>query len=271
MWGFTQSKQNYTICKLSGSIIKFALQTSTLRIIMGVEMTKKLLLMPKVLVVSNQQTTGILWSLSLREQKINVFFEPAVERAIEQCADANPDLIIIDINSSADKTIQLIKDLREITFAPMILLTRHITEEELLEAYTAGLDDCMYKPLSPSIFVAKIRVWLRHSKNVPISTRDSVKIGGFYLIPSSRTLIIGDDEKTVQLTNLELSLFYYLMNRSGHIVSADELIHEVWGYAAERDFTTLKNLIYRLRRKIEPDPASPRFIQTEMGGYKFVP
>lgn len=233
-------------------------------------MTGQLTIMPKVLVVSNQQTTGMLWAFSLREQKVNVFFEPAVERAAEQCANANPDIIIIDINSSADKTIQLIKDLREITFVPLLLLTRQITQEELIEAFTAGLDDCMYKPLSPSIFLAKIRVWLRHSKNIPVHTHESVKIGGFNLIPASRTLVIGDED-SIQLTNLELRLLYYLMCRPGRSISAEELIQQVWGYAAERDFTTLKNLVYRLRRKIEPNLASPHFILTEAGGYKFSP
>ena len=226
--------------------------------------------MPKVLIISNEKTTGMLWAMSLREQKINVFFETMVDRAVEQCPDTNPDLIIIDINSSAEKNISLVKMLREITLVPIILLTRYMTEEEVVDAYTAGLDDCMYKPLSPSIFLAKIRVWLRHSINAPMSARDSIKLRNFHLIPESRILIIGDNEDAIQLTNLELRLLYYLMNRHGRSIPNDELIKEVWGYSAERDYTTLKNLVYRLRKKIEIDPAAPKYIQTETGGYKLI-
>ena len=74
----------------------------------------------------------------------------------------------------------------------------------------------------------------------------------------------------VPLTNLELRLLYYLMNRPGQIVTIEELNQKVWGYSAEADNTMLKNVVYRLRRKIETDPHAPRFLLTVYGvGYRF--
>jgi len=73
----------------------------------------------------------------------------------------------------------------------------------------------------------------------------------------------------IQLTNLELRLLYYLMNRPGQTVTTEELNQRVWGYTAEADNTMLKNVVYRLRRKVETDPANPLIIQTVVGmGYK---
>lgn len=77
--------------------------------------------------------------------------------------------------------------------------------------------------------------------------------------------------EAVHLTNLELRLLYYLAGSAGHTVTTEELYQKVWGYTGEVDATMLKNVVYRLRRKIEADPASPKVIQTVTGvGYKLV-
>ncbi len=91
------------------------------------------------------------------------------------------------------------------------------------------------------------------------------------MIPSERAVII-DNGAPIHLTNLELRLFYLLMGRPGRTVSAEEIIQRVWGYGQEADNTVLKNTIYRLRKKIEMDPANPLIIQTVASvGYKFNP
>jgi two-component system, OmpR family, KDP operon response regulator KdpE len=232
-------------------------------------MTQRLSPSPKVMIVSNQQTTGMLWAYSLQQQRLNVFHETAPARAVEQCSVTNPDLIVLDINASHGTTIRLVKALREETLAPILLLVKRITEEDLLEAYNAGVDDCLFKPLSPSIFLAKVRVWLRHSWSVPPETRDELRAGTFHLLPSQRTLFIGENGEPIHLTNLELRLIHYLMSHPERLASTEELIRAVWGYSEDGDYTTLKNLIYRFRRKVEPNPTEPRFIRTVPGGYIF--
>jgi two-component system response regulator MtrA len=151
---------------------------------------------------------------------------------------------------------------------PILLLTPPRSEENIIEAYKAGVDDYLIKPVSPSLFNAKVKVWLRRSWSATTNTLDPVKIGGMHLFPSER-LVIRDNGQPVHLTNLELRLLYHLISRTGQTVTTEELNQRVWGYTGEVDNTMLKNVVYRLRRKIESDPANPLIIQTVAGvGYK---
>jgi hypothetical protein len=126
----------------------------------------------------------------------------------------------------------------------------------VLETYKAGVDDCMTKPVSPSLFQAKVKVWLRRFGSVSSDEMNPLKVGTLQLFPTERMVMLKNGG-VVQLTNLELRLLYYLMNRPGQIVTTEELNQRVWGYTAEADNTMLKNVVYRLRRKIEADPANP--------------
>ena len=231
-------------------------------------MSEKLGHDPKVLVVSNQQNTGPLWVFSLQLQKLNVLLEADPTRTLQRCEVESPDLIILDINFPESQTLDLIKKLRVELLAPILLLTPVRSEEYVIKAYEAGVDDCMPKPVSPSLFQAKVKVWLRRFGSLSTENLNVLKVGTLQLFPAERMLMLRNGG-VVQLTNLELRLLYYLMNRPGQIVTTEELNQRVWGYTAEADNTMLKNVVYRLRRKVETDPANPLIIQTVIGtGYK---
>ena len=231
-------------------------------------MPEKLGRAPKVLVVSNQQTTGPLWVFSLQQQQLNVLLEADPTRTLQRCELEAPDLIILDINFPEADTLELIRSLRAEMLAPILLLTPVRSEEYVIETYKAGVDDCMTKPVSPSLFQAKVRVWLRRFGSFSSDEIKPVKVGTMQIFPAERMVMLKNGG-VVQLTNLELRLLYYLMNRPGQIVTTEELNQKVWGYTAEADNTMLKNVVYRLRRKIEADPASPLIVQTVVGvGYK---
>ena len=231
-------------------------------------MPEKLEFTPKVLIVSNQQTTGPLWVFSLQQQKLNVALESEPARTLMRCEAESPDLIIMDINQSETLTLELIRSLRADMLTPIVLLTPARSEEYVIEAYKAGVDDCMLKPVSPSLFQAKIKVWLMRSGSLHTDTMNPLKIGTLQLFPSEKMVMLKNGG-AVRLTNLELRLLYYLMNRPGQTVTIEELNQRVWGYADEANNTMLKNVVYRLRRKIESDPANPLIIQTVSGaGYR---
>jgi len=227
---------------------------------------------PKVLIVSNQQTTtGALSTFSLQQQKYSVVSEPTAANAVERWAQEQPDLIILDINFPKDLILQLVKALREETVTPIVLITRGLTEEDLLEAYEAGVDECLIKPVSPSIFLAKIRVWLRRSRSAPAEELQPLRVGILQLLPAERGLKMGKDQR-VHLTNLEMRLLYSLMSRPRHTVTAEELIQQVWGEADAADSAMLKALVYRLRHKIELHSGQGNMIRTVAGqGYLFAP
>ena len=231
-------------------------------------MPDKLVLGPRVLIVSNQQTTGPLWVFSLQQQSLYVVLESDPSKTLQRCEMETPDLIILDINLPEAQMLDLLKSLRAEMVTPILLLTPPRSEDHIVEAYKAGVDDYMIKPVSPSLFNAKVKVWIRRSWSATTSTLDPVKIGGMHVFPSER-LIIRDNGQPIHLTNLELRLFYYLMSRAGQTVTTEELNQRVWGYTGEVDNTMLKDVVYRLRRKIEADPANPQIIQTVAGvGYR---
>jgi DNA-binding response OmpR family regulator len=232
--------------------------------------TEKLELVPKVLIVSNQQTTGPLWVFSLQQQKLNVALEAVPANTLARCEAESPDLIVLDINLSEPQTLELIKTLRAEMVTPIMLLTPSRSEEYMIETYKAGVDDCILKPVSPSLFQAKIKVWLRRSGSLAADALNPLKVGTLQLFPSERMVFLANGA-AARLTNLELRLLYYLMSRPGQTVTTEDLNQRVWGYADEADNTMLKNVVYRLRRKIESDPANPLIIQTVTGvGYKLM-
>src|ERR1044071_7434950 len=103
---------------------------------------------PKVLIVSNQQTTGPLWVFSLQQQKLNVALEAVPGNTLARCEAEFPDLIIIDVNLAEAQILELIRELRAELLTPILLLAPARAEEFVIEAYKAGVDDCIPKPVS---------------------------------------------------------------------------------------------------------------------------
>jgi two-component system response regulator MtrA len=177
--------------------------------------------------------------------------------------------VILDINAPQEKILDIIRSLREESTVPILLLTPPRSDEYVLDAYAAGMDECILKPISPSVFHAKVKAWLRRSNTIPTEILDPLRVGDVQLTPSERTVAI-NGRQSIRLTNLEMRLLYALMNRPSRTVTDEELVERIWGYDGEADNIALKNVVYRLRRKIEEDPASPSIILTSPGaGYKF--
>ena len=227
--------------------------------------------LPKILVVSNLQTTSPMWAFNSTRLHANVILETNPGNAIESWAEKTPDLVVFDLAVENSAVIDLIRKIRCEAIIPILLLTSERTEAFLLDAYEAGADECIPKPITPSLFNAKIKAWLRRSSSAPFAMLDPLNLGNFNLVPSNRTLIT-EDRDPIHLTNLEVRLLYYLMGRPGRTVTVEELCERVWGESGEGNATTLKNVVYRLRRKMEADPANPHYIRTVTGvGYQFEP
>jgi DNA-binding response OmpR family regulator len=124
------------------------------------------------------------------------------------------------------------------------------------------------KPISPAIFLAKIMAWVRRSWTVPVASLNLIKAGEYKLEPTHRCLVKPDQEE-VGLTSLEFRMLHLLMSRPGHVFSAEEIIQSIWGGFGDGDQVLLKNVVYRLRKKIESDSSHPLLLQTWPGGYAF--
>ncbi|HKG53558.1 MAG TPA: response regulator transcription factor [Anaerolineales bacterium] len=224
---------------------------------------------PKILVVSDLQTTSPLWAFNVTQQHWDITLESHPNKATQRWAEVLPDLIVCDSDSES-VSLELVTKLREEAVLPILLFTSNHSDQFLLEIYEAGVDECVLKPIHPLLFEAKIKAWLRRSSNVPVDVLETLKVDDLHLIPSDRAVVL-DSRDPIHLTNLELRLLYYLMGRPGRTLTTEELCERVWSHHSLGDPATLKNLVYRLRRKIEADPANPHYLHTVPGvGYRFV-
>lgn len=217
----------------------------------------------RVFVVCDQDATAPIWGYIIREKGLVAILETSTQRAMDRSVEDIPDLIVIDVNASHQQRIELCKKFRSLSSSPILLFLPSNNEPEILEAYQAGVDECVIKPISPAVFVAKIMAWSRRSSKEPAASPPE---GRVHLDPAHRS-VIRQNGQQVKLTNLEFRFLHLLMSQPGFVFRTEDIIQTVWG--AERgDITLLKNLIYRLRKKLGEAEES-HLIQTWPGGYSF--
>ena len=223
---------------------------------------------PKIIVVCDQRDTAPVWGYVLSQQGLIVTLETSIEKAIDRWSTEVPDLVMIDIDIEHQDPIVLYKKFRAVSVAPIMLFLPTHHEIQILEAYAAGVDEVVIKPISPAIFLAKTMAWVRRSWIVPVDGLSLVKAGKYRLDPARRC-VIDPGGLEIKLTNLEFRLLHLLMSRPAFVFSAEDIIQSIWGGFGSGDQVLLKNVVYRLRRKIEVDPGRPALLQTRQGGYSF--
>jgi len=218
----------------------------------------------RVFVVCDQDATAPIWGYIIREKGLVAVLETSVQKAMERSMEEIPDLIVIDVNASHPQRMELCRKFRTLSTTPILLFLPTNNEAEILESYQSGVDECVVKPISPAIFLAKIMAWTRRSWTVPMSP---VRAGKLKLDPARRSAIEPKGNE-IRLTNLEFRLIHLLMSRPGYVFKNEEIMQAVWGTAG--DLAVLKNVVYRLRKKLEPESSKSSFlIQTWPGGYSF--
>ena len=223
---------------------------------------------PKIFVVCDQRDTAPVWGYILRQQGLIVILETSRNKAIDHWSAEMPDLVVLDVDVAHEERMELYEKFRAVCMAPILMLLPAYHETHILEAYTAGVEEVAVKPISPAIFLAKIKAWVRRSWSMPTDGLDLVRVGKYRLDPARRCLV-GPDEMDISLTNLEFRLLHMLMSRPAHVFSVEDIIQFIWGGYGNGDQTLLKNVVYRLRKKIEVDPSHPVLLQTWQGGYSF--
>lgn len=220
-----------------------------------------------VLLVCDDSETGYIWTNALQQRQLEVVLTKSVQEALDWWGEKVFTLIIIDVHTSQLDGIGLCRQLRPQAINPILLLTPKNDEACALQAYRAGVDECVIKPISPSLFLAKVTAWLRRSWTVAAEALTPLETGCIRLVPAKREALT-ENGSVVKLTNLEFRLLHVLICHQGCVVDTDTLVERVWGYTGGGDSSLLKNVVYRLRRKLEPDPSEPSYIQTVAGvGY----
>lgn len=225
---------------------------------------------PRILIVRSDQTTSPDWDIVLPASHWNVWIEGKLSKVVQRLSEIAPDLLVIEIEQAWTSDLNQIRKIRREAVIPILLLTSLQDADHLLRAYEVGVDDCILTPADPTLLRAKLKAWLRHSRSIPVGLLEPLFIGKINLAPADRTIVIESSEP-IQLTNLEFRLLYYLLSRRNHIMTTDELCQRVWLDRDGGDTAALKNVVYRLRKKIEADPHTPQYLRTVTGvGYEFI-
>jgi DNA-binding response OmpR family regulator len=187
--------------------------------------------------------------------------------ALRSFATAAPDFVLLDINMPLLSGLEVCREIRSRSNVPIMMLTVRDQEDDLVAAIESGADDYVRKPFSPRALLARIRALARRAE--PLSA-GVLTAGKVHLDMEQHTLNVGSGEP-LRLTPLELKALHLLITSPGRTVTAERLLNHIWGRATSRERRTLKQLIYRLRQKLEVDPAAPQVLQTTPGaGYKLI-
>jgi len=192
----------------------------------------------------------------------------SVSDALEKIRSRHYDLVLLDIGLPDFDGREACRMMRCAGIkSPIIVLACAYSDAQALIGLEAGANDCLTKPFKVGILVARMRVQLRQHEQ----SEDVVfNIGPYVFQPSAKLLREGEDWQKVRLTEKETSILKYLYQADSKVVSRDTLLSEVWGYNTGVTTHTLETHIYRLRQKIECNPAEAQILVTRPGGYQLV-
>jgi DNA-binding response OmpR family regulator len=223
----------------------------------------------KILVVDDDLDLRGLIAFVLRQAGYLAVEAADGPSALAALAQEQPDLMILDVNLPRVDGLSVLKRMRSGgDRTPVMLLTVRSTEEDQIQGLDLGADDYLTKPFSPRTLLARVRALMRRAG---IEKPAALASGDLALDPEGQSACVGGGP-SIRLTNLEFRLLQLLIANAGHALSVDRITSHVWGYRGLGDRQLLKQLIHRLRQKIEHDPASPRYLLTVSGvGYRLEP
>jgi DNA-binding response OmpR family regulator len=218
----------------------------------------------KLLLVEDDAELGAVVELTLRRAGFWVHRAENGQEALKIWSDEAPEVIVTDANLPILDGFEVVKRIRETDDTPIIMITVRGAEDDMVRGLELGADDYITKPFGPRQLVARIKAVLRR---LGVAPSEPLAAGPITLEPSRREVrVIGKESQ--RLTPMEYRLLHALLASHDQIVSTDDLIDQVWGYRDSGDSAMLRQLIRRLRQKIEPDPAMPTYIETVAGlGY----
>ena len=194
---------------------------------------------------------------------------PTAAQALAAARARRFDAVLLDIGLPDMDGRELCRILRgNGVTAPILVLTGADGDAELILALDAGANDYVTKPFRLGVLLARLRAHLRQHEH----SDDAVfTIGPYSFQPSAKLLVDGERKSRIRLTEKEAAILKFLYRAGRKVTGRETLLHEVWGYNPAVNTHTLETHIYRLRQKIERDPARAEILLTEPGGYRLVP
>ncbi len=223
--------------------------------------------MPSILLIDDDTNLSNLLAEYLRNQGHIVHSASDGQKGLHTFFDQKPDLIVLDVTMPVKDGWETLKRIREMSQTPVIMLTARSDESDILRGFSLGVDDYVSKPFSFAQLGARVRAVLTRSGE-SISPAERLEAGTLNVDLSTRRVI--RDGELVPLTPTEFKLLVALMRHPGEVISAEDLVREVWGPQYANEIGFVRRYIWHLRQKVEMDPESPKFIHNERGfGYRF--
>jgi len=219
----------------------------------------------KLLVVDDDPDLLALVAFALTNAGYSVGKAADTHEALKGFDSELPNLGILDINLPSGSGFDVCRNIRGRSEVPILMLTARGEEQDLVRALELGADDYLTKPFSPRTLLARVKALLRRAG---IESGDKVEAGRVSLDLEAHAISLAGG-KPLRLTRLETRLLQILVAQAGHVVSAERLLAHVWGHRGSGDRQLLKQLVHRLRQKLERDSAGADLLQTEAGvGYR---
>nr|WP_256350002.1 two-component system response regulator KdpE [Enterobacter sp. ENT03] len=220
------------------------------------------------MIVEDEQAIVRFLRTALEADGLRVYDAGTLQRGLLEAATRKPDLVILDLGLPDGDGIDFIRDLRQWSQVPVLVLSARIEESDKIAALDAGADDYLSKPFGIGELQARLRVALRRHAG----TRQSDPLVSFSDIQvdlAARRITRNEEE--IHLTPIEFRLLAVLLNNHGKVLTQRQLLSQVWGPNAVEHSHYLRIYMGHLRQKLESDPARPRHLLTETGiGYRFM-
>jgi two-component system KDP operon response regulator KdpE len=224
--------------------------------------------MTRILVVDDEPPILRALGTNLRARGYDVELAPTGEAALTIAARKHPDLVILDLGLPGIDGTEVIRGLRGWTAVPIIVLTVRETEGDKVAALDAGADDYVTKPFGMDELLARLRAALRRA--APAEEEAVVETRDFTVDLAAKRVTRSGEE--VRLTPTEWHVVEMLVRNAGRLVTQRQLLQEVWGPQYKKETNYLRVYLAQIRKKLEPDPARPRYFLTEARmGYRFQP
>jgi DNA-binding response OmpR family regulator len=224
----------------------------------------------KILVVDDEPNIREVVALYLRREGHSVIPAADGEEALRLYRQTEPDLVVLDLMLPKVSGLEVCRRIQTDERVPVVMLTARGEEEDRIVGLGIGADDYVVKPFSPRELAARVEAVLRRVNEVRTGSgaEKSMVFGDLRIDPGAREVTIRDTPVT--LTAREFDLLHHMASHPRRVFTRDQLMETVWGYAFAGDTSTVTVHMRRLREKIEPDPAHPRYLQTVWGvGYRF--
>jgi len=220
----------------------------------------------RILTVEDDERIRTSVRLALEDEGWTVEEAASGEDALNAFTAQAADVVLIDIMLPGIDGFDVCRSIRRVSDVPIVMVTARADTHDVVAGLEAGADDYLTKPFAPKELSARIRALLRRARSTDPATPHMV-FGDLEIIPEEGVVRLAGDE--VHLTKTEFRLLVELATNPGRILSREVLLERVWGYGYFGDGRLVDVHVRRLRTKIEPDAANPRYVVTVRGlGYK---